>query len=171
MLHIARCPLQATPPICRTNILTASCCQAGWLAGWLLLPVGSSLSLSMLRPLGNVATCNWQLPPPFCDERAFFFATLALAINCGAACNLFDLPLLAKQPQFSPSHISPIPSPTALQPPTLRAVPFTVFHRCQPEKFGYLMQILCAVHKLYSSSLRFSLSLTVFGQRFGTINA
>lgn len=134
----------------------------------------------LLGPLGNVATCNWQLPSPFADDgrratgneqRAFFFATLALAINCEGSMQLIWFAIVSK----AAAILQPPPALVCLSlsffPPfslallaSFSVAPFTVSPQMlvAQKKFGYLMQILCAgqIVQLLFAMLSLSLCTT-----------
>lgn len=150
----------------------------------------------LLGPLGNVATCNWQLPPPFADDgrRAtgdgrqatgdglFSLPLWHWQLTARAACNLFDLPLLAKQPQFCNSLAPQLCLSLSLPLAPLASfsvAPFTVSPQMsvaqkKERKFGYLMQILCAgqiVQLLFAILPLFRTLASRFVLRFGTVYA
>lgn len=194
MLHIARCPLHTPHPPhspqhsaltapaamhpnrrrllrSRCQAAAASCCQA----------VGAPL----LGPLGNVATCNWQLPPPFADDGRrttgdglFSLPLWHWQLTARAACNLFDLPLLAKQPQFC----NPLPLSLSLFPPlslapltSFRVAPFTVSPQMSvAQKKIRLLNANFVCRPNCTVTLCDSLSLSLFrtlASRFGTVYA
>lgn len=99
----------------------------------------------LLGPLGNVATCNWQLPPPFADDgrrttsdgrRAFFFATLALAINCEGSMQLIWFAIVSKAAAILQlPYPATLSLPLSLSPPLAPLASFSVApHRCQLPK-------------------------------------